>query len=101
TKFGNTYLYQAGFGRNIKSTHQWLFAWMLEGDGSYTQKNRISGVIDPNSGGNVIYLTPSIFVSNNGFIFQLGAGWPLTQHLNGVQGRDSYLLAASLGFRLN
>ncbi len=98
TKFGNEYLYQIGFGRNIADVNGWIFAWLIEGDGIYTGRNRINGEIDPDSGGNVFYITPSFWASTKKLIFQLGAGYPVTQHFNGNQTRSSYLLALDIGW---
>lgn len=85
TKFGDQLLYQFGFGRNISSPPGWIFAWMVEFDGLYAWKNRIKGRIDPDSGGNTIYLTPSIWISSKRNILQLGLGYPILQHLFGNQ----------------
>ncbi len=101
TKFGNSYLYQFGFGRHIANVNQWLFAWMLEIDGTYTQKNRVRGSIDPDSGGNVVYATPSIWASTKKFTFQFGLGLPVTQDLFGTQTKDSYLLALNVGWNMD
>lgn len=100
TKYGNSYLYQFGFGRHLFNTEKWLFAWMVEGDGTYSQKNRLSGVLNPNSGGNVFYLTPSFWASSKKIIFQVGAGYAVGQHLFGNQPRNTYLLATNLGWDL-
>ncbi|HVV68758.1 MAG TPA: hypothetical protein VHE99_06985 [Gammaproteobacteria bacterium] len=101
TKFGNQFLYQAGFGRNILDIDsKWILAWMVEADGQYTQKNKISGVTDPNSGGNIVYVTPSLWVSSKRLIVQPGVGFPVAQHLYGNQKRNNYLLLLSLGWRL-
>lgn len=98
TKFGNTYLYQFGFGRNIFGSDREIVAWLVEINGYYTEKNRIKGVIDPNSGGNVVYVTPSLFIATKHAIIQFGAGVPVTQNLFGVQGRDKYLLVTNFGW---
>jgi len=100
TKFGNTYLYQAGFGRNIANIDGWLLAWMIEGDGNYTQKNRVRGSIDPNSGGNIIYVTPSLWASTKQFIFQFGVGFPVTQHSFGNQTSNTYTLIGNVGWSI-
>lgn len=100
TKFGNSYLYQFGFGRNITDINGWILAWMAEIDGTYSPRNRVKGVIDFNSGGNVIYVTPSVWASTKRIIFQFGAGLPLTQHLYGNQTRETYLLAANIGWSI-
>lgn len=60
TQFGDQLLYQFGFGRDFPSPSGWIVAWMVECDGLYAWKNRIKGTVDPNSGGNIIFLTPSL-----------------------------------------
>jgi hypothetical protein len=98
TKFGNSYLYQFGFGRNIADTHGWILAWITEVNGTYTQKNKINGAIDPNSGGNVVYLTPSFWASTKKLILQLGVGYAVTQHLFGNQNKNTYLITGNIGW---
>lgn len=98
TKVGNSYLYQAGLGRNIANWNGWLFAWVLEGDGTYTEKNKIGGMIDPNSGGNVVYVTPSLWAATKKFLFQFGVGLPVTQHLFGSQSHGTLLVATNIGW---
>lgn len=102
TKFGNSYLYQFGFGRNINCStkNNWILAWVLEFDGTYSQRNRVQGVIDPDSGGNVIYALPSLWISNKNLIIQLGAGYAVQQRLLGNQSRDTYLLVANFGWAI-
>jgi hypothetical protein len=98
TKFGNTFLYQYGIGKNITNIRDWLLCWMVELDGIYSCKDKIHGVTDPNSGGNVIYLTPSLWVSSEHLILQLGVGYAIAQQLNGDQNENTYLLALNLGW---
>ena len=84
TKFGNEFFYQYGLGCNICDIDsKWLFAWMTEIDGFYVGKSRIHGLLNPDSGGNVVYITPSLWVSSKKIIIQLGAGWVISQHLFG------------------
>lgn len=99
TKFGNIFLYQAGFGRNILTIgSEWMFAWMVEANGQYTEKDKIKGATDPNSGGNTVYVTPSLWISSKKLIIQVGFGVPATQHLFGNQKRENYLLTANFGW---
>lgn len=93
TKFGNQFLYQFGFGRNIANAKGWMFAWLAEIDGTFSARNRIDGNTDPDSGGNVIYLTPSLWISSKDWIFQLGLGYAVQQNLFGNQNRNEYLFA--------
>jgi len=95
TKIGDQFLYQFGFGRNIPSPCGWIYAWMIELDGQYSRKNRIKGEIDPNSGGNIFYITPSLWFSNKDFLIQFGVSIPAAQNLFGKQNRIDY------GFNFN
>ena len=85
TQFGDQLLYEFGFGRTIPSPVGWIFAWIVEFDGVYAWKDRIERKTDPNSGGNTIYLTPSVSFANKRLIVQFGAGYPIVQHLFGHQ----------------
>lgn len=99
TKFGNTILYQWGIGRNFAyNTDNWLFAGILEFDGTYSRRNLIGNVIDCNSGGNIIYAAPSLFFSTKRLILQFGVGFPIVQHLFGTQIKNRYFIAANIGW---
>lgn len=99
TKFGNEFLYQFGTGRNIAYVqNEWIFNWFLELIGQYTEKNKISGQTDPNSGGNVILLIPSLWFSTEHVILQFGVGTPVVQHLFGEQNKNYYLIFSNFGW---
>ncbi len=99
TKFGNSYLYQWGFARYIKqlSPRGWIFDLMIEFDGTYIQKDKIHGKTDPDSGGNIIFVLPSIWLSSKRWIFQGGIGLPLVQNLNGHQDKIKFSIDYNLG----
>jgi len=90
TKIGEQFLYQFGFGRNFRSPPGWIYAWMVEIDGQYSKKNRIRGRNDPNSGGNVVYVTPSIWISSKDMLIQFGPSFPINQNLFGRQNKIDY-----------
>lgn len=90
TKFGEQFLYQFGLGRNFPSPEGWIYAWMLEVDGQYNRKNRIHGSIDPDSGGNSIFVTPSLWFSSREFLIQFGVSLPINQNLFGHQRKFDY-----------
>lgn len=99
TRFGNHYFYQLGLGKNISyATSQYIFAWLLELNGNLYQKDKINGKIDPDSGGNIIYLIPSLWFSTQHFIFQSGIGWAASQNWYGHQSKNTYLIAVNLGW---
>jgi len=97
-KVGNQYLYQAGAGYNIATGKGWLVDGLLEVDGNFSGKNMVQGVYDPNSGGNVIYVTPSIYASTTHWIFQLGFGFVVQQHWFGIQNQNKYLWSANIDY---
>jgi hypothetical protein len=95
-KVGNEFLYQAGLGRNIAYlSSEWIFNWALEATGQYSEKAKIMGVKSPNSGGNFILLTPSIWFSTKDIIFQFGVAKPIYQHLNGIQNKIHYIILST------
>lgn len=95
TKYGDQFFYQFGIGRNLPSPCGWIYAWMIELDGQYNKKNRIDGFIDNNSGGNIIFVTPSLWFSTRELILQFGVSLPVNQNLFGNQRKISY------GFNFN
>lgn len=99
TKIGNSYLYQWGFARYVKalSPPGWVFDFMVEFDGVYAEKDKINRRRDPNSGGNTIFVTPSIGLFSKHWIIQWGIGFPILQDLNGKQDKATYLTAFDVG----
>ncbi len=98
-KPGNTFTYQAGVGLHICSCpEEWIFAALLEVDGHYAGKDKNHGRSDPDSGGNVLLLIPSLWFSTQKITLQFGIGFPLTQHLNGGQRKNNYVIASNFGW---
>lgn len=98
TKYGDQFLYQCMVGRNLPSPRGWIYAWMVEMDGIYLKKNRIHGHTDKNSGGNSIFITPSVWMSSKRFLIQFGAGFPVNQNLFGDQRKFDYSLWLNIGW---
>lgn len=92
TKFGDQFLYQCGIGRILPSPPGWIYAWEVEFDGQYSRKNRIRGSIDPNSGGNAMFITPSLWASNRDMLIQFGISVPVNQNYFGRQHKFDYVL---------
>jgi len=93
-QIGNTFLYQFGISKNIMyKTNKYIFNWMIEFDGIYRQRNRLSGKLNPDSGGNQIFLGPSLFFSTKNLILHGGVSWPIYQHLFGKQNKEKYFTA--------
>ena len=98
-KLGDDYFYQAGIGRNIcYKVSEYIFSWLLEADGTYHSKDTINGILNPNTGGNIVYLTPSLSFSTQHLLLQLGAGYAVLQNLNGNQNNNHYLIASNVSW---
>lgn len=97
-KIGDQFLYQFGFGRNIPSPCGWIYAWMIEIDGQYFKKNEFHGRFDKNSGGNIIFVTPSLWISSRDILMQFGVSFPINQHLFGRQRKFDYALNFNIGW---
>ncbi|HFF3083611.1 hypothetical protein [Legionella pneumophila] len=101
-KLGNQYLYQFGLGRNIKSeTGKYIFFGLVEVNGVYTGKDKFIGEIDPNSGGNLVSIIPSLWFSTKKLFFQLGVALPILQTPNGEQNKIHYNTVATAGITFN
>lgn len=96
-KFGDQYLYQFGIGKTICTPKGWIYAWMLELDGQYNKKNKGHNIA-PNSGGNVLYLTPSLWISSKDVLVQFGISIPLQQNLFGKQRKFDYAFDFNFGW---
>lgn len=89
TKFGSAYLYEFGLGKNIiYKKDAWIFDWLVEFDGTFAKRDKIDGVIDPNSGGNSILITPTLYFATNHLTVTGGVGFFPSQHLNGQQNKN-------------
>ncbi len=96
-QYGKEFQYQYGLGRGLPSPSGWIFAWMIEGDGTYCWKNTVHHTKNPNSGGNTFYITPSLWISSSRILLQIGAGYPVLQHLFGNQLTNYLFLTFNFG----
>ena len=65
---------------------------VLELNGEWQAKQTISGAADPNSGGNVVFLSPGIRVDSNRWSGFVSVGLPIINDLNGLQSEATYRL---------
>ncbi|WP_454784638.1 transporter [Legionella sp. WA2024007413] len=101
-KLGTQYLYQSGLGRNIKSvTGKYIFFSLVEVHGVHMDKDKVSGEADPDTGGDLLLITPSLWFSTKKFFFQLGWSTPIYQALNGEQSKINYHINGVLGVTFN
>lgn len=97
--YGAQYWYELGIGHSLHSVpDKYILAFMTEFDGEYLEKDRVDGAMDPDSGGNTIYITPSLWFSTKKFIAQFGVAIPAVQQLNGEQDKTKYFITSSFGW---
>jgi hypothetical protein len=65
---------------------------VLELNGEWQAKQTISGEDDPNSGGNVVFLSPGVRVASNRWSGFVAVGLPIVNDLNGLQSEPTYKL---------
>lgn len=65
-------------------------------NGSYTTKNKVDGVIDPNHGGFNLIFGPLFSMSRHDFLWDIRIGFPVADRIFGIQSKYLYSLAISL-----
>lgn len=101
TKLGNQFFYEAGIGRNIGNPWGCVLTWILELNGTYAMQDRIEGLLDPNSGGNVVFVGPDLFFSSEKLILQAGIEFPIVQNFIGQQSKNSFIIAFDFFWKFN
>ncbi|KTD06402.1 hypothetical protein Lgra_3179 [Legionella gratiana] len=88
---GTQYYYNLGIGHTIKSIERkYICSGLLELNGQYSGKTIFASNTVPNTGGNIIYITPSLWFSTPKIIVQVGISLPITQYWYGTQSKISY-----------
>ncbi len=90
---GTEFPFQAGIGRNVGyESEKWICTLMVEMNGLYTQQDIACGVQNPNTGGTMIALGPTLWFSTQRFIFQMGILPVIYQHYKGKQAKNNLLV---------
>lgn len=98
-QLGTQYIYQGGIGHVLRSeSGVYIFSALAEIDGEYTESSYLSGQLESNTGGNIIYFTPSIWYSTQKLFLQIGLSIPIAQHWYGQQDKVNYYASAALGW---
>jgi hypothetical protein len=63
---------------------------VLEINGEWHARQEIAGATDPNSGGNVVYLSPGVRLSYERWSGFVSVGVPLVNDLNGLQAEPDW-----------
>jgi hypothetical protein len=59
-------------------------------NGEWHDHQKVAGVIDPNSGGNTVYLAPGLRATYDRFSSFALVGVPIANHMNGLQSKPDY-----------
>lgn len=79
TKYRTQFLYDWGIGRVVLRKPTFNVSFIVEFDGIYTQRAKVSDLLQPLSGSNYIFFGPSLqFIAKN-FLFQLGFQTPIVR----------------------
>lgn len=101
TKYGSSIMYDWGIGRNIKHVKDWVFLALWEFNGLYSFKDLVCKKIQHNTGGNIIFCGPSIWISSNYLKLQAGIQWPMFEHLFGVQNKITFRAGLYITIAIN
>lgn len=71
---------------------------VLELNGEWHDYQRIAGVIDANSGGRTVYLSPGLRVTHGQGTGFFSVGIPVVNEMNGIQSRPDYRVLAGAAF---
>jgi hypothetical protein len=63
---------------------------VFELNGEWQARQEIAGVTDPNSGGNVVLVSPGIRLSHDKWSSFISVGIPIVNDLNGVQAEPAW-----------
>ena len=71
---------------------------MLELNGEWHAKEVQSGVKDPNSGGNTVYIAPGLRLSKDNWSSFVSVGIPIINDLNGIQSEPDIRIVTGVAF---
>lgn len=95
---GNQFFYQAGIGRTLFNLPGWLFAWLVEFNGTYSEPEKIN--LHPHPfGGNIIYIGPSLWISSKRLIIQLGIEFATLQNSKNKKDKSRFITALEIGWK--
>ena len=100
TNLGDMFSYNAAVSyRAISGEIAWDL--ILEANGEWKEKQRIRGEKDPNSGGNILFLSPGTRLAfGKKFSTYLSIGIPMLQDMNGTQEDTNYRALLGISFNL-
>ena len=95
TRFDASFQYRWLPAKVVRETPAFVYG-VLELSANYSERNRISGVTDPNSGGFLLYLTPGLQYAARRWIVDFGVKIPVLSDLNGTALEPDYSILTSI-----
>jgi hypothetical protein len=95
TIFDSSFQYRISPSKVTRDTRAFVYG-VLELSANYNERNRVSGVSDPNSGGFLLYLTPGLQYAARRWIVDLGVKIPIVRDLNGTALEPDYSILTSI-----
>lgn len=95
THLETSFQYRLSPAKVVLDTDAFVYG-VLEISANYYERNRTGGVIDPNSGGFHLYLTPGLQYATRRWIADLGVKLPLVRDLNGTALEPDYSVLTSI-----
>lgn len=101
-KFGDLLKYNIAYQKRVwpfELPEEGLYSQLnlvLELNGQYQERNKLSGVKVPDSGGHIIFLSPGIQYVTERFIAESSVQLPVIQDLNGSQVETDYIITAGI-----
>ena len=71
---------------------------MLELNGESHDKDETANVIDQNSGGHVLLLSPGLRIARGGFSGFASFGIPIVNQMNGLQSKTEYRVLTGIAY---
>ncbi|WP_131775534.1 hypothetical protein [Legionella impletisoli] len=96
------YYYDAGIGRNLYSVpNRYYWFALVEVNGVYSGFDQIRGFAKPNSGNNIIFVSPSLIYATEQLYIQFGAAIPASQQWFSITNKINYVASLSVGWTFN
>jgi hypothetical protein len=69
---------------------------LLEINGEWHDKQRTAGIVDPNSGGNTIFISPGLRLTVENWSTYMMVGIPVVNDYNGIQATPTWRVLAGV-----
>lgn len=101
TELGDMFAYNLALsyaaGRAFAACSGCSWHLFVEVNGEWQDEEKHDGIRNPDSGGNVIFVTPGVRLTGaSGWNLVVAAGWPIAEDLNGIQVEPDLRLTAGI-----